>query len=120
MEPILYCYNRCSTCRKAYKFLEDHDISYTKIPIYETPPSEEDFLKYFKESGLPSKRFFNTSGVVYREMDLKNKLVDMNDEERAKLLSSDGKLVKRPLLVYENKVYPGFKEEAWSEILDIH
>lgn len=117
MEPIVYCYSRCTTCKKALKFLNENNIKYIEKPIYEEPPTKEDFLKYFSETDLPSKRFFNTSGMVYREKHLKDEIPKLNDEQRAELLSSDGRLVKRPLLVYGDKVFPGFNEDKWTEIL---
>ena len=120
MEPVVYCYDRCTTCKRALKFLNEHDIKYELIPVYDNPPTEEDFLKYFKETDLPTKRFFNTSGMVYRELHLKDQVPHMTDEEKAKLLASDGRLVKRPLLVFGDKVFPGFREKEWCDILGIN
>ncbi len=119
MEPIVYCYDRCTTCKRALKFLKENNIEFKEIPVYTNPPTEDDFLKYFKETDLPSKRFFNTSGMVYRDLHLKDTVPHMTDEEKAKLLASDGRLVKRPLLIYNDKVYPGFNEKIWSEMLGI-
>lgn len=116
-EPKIYCIDRCTTCKKAFKWLSDNHVEYEKIDVYDNPPTYEELLEYFKESPLPSRRFFNTSGVVYREMKLKDKVSDMNDEERAKLLASDGRLIKRPLLVTKDQVIPGFNEKLWEEAL---
>ncbi len=119
MKPVVYCYNRCTTCKKALKFLDENGVDYELIPIYDNPPSKEDYLKYFKESGLPIKRFFNTSGVLYREQKLKDKVPNLTEDEAAEMLSSDGRLDKRPLLVYGDKVYPGFREAEWKDILNL-
>lgn len=119
-KPIVYCINTCSTCKKAFKWLDEHNIEYDKINIYENPPSKEELLDFFNRSDLPTRRFFNTSGMVYREMHLKDKVDKLNNEEKANLLSSNGRLIKRPLLVTENKVIPGFKQETWEEALNIN
>ncbi len=101
--------------------MEDNGYKYDSRPIDAENPSAKELEKWHQASGLPLKRFFNTSGVIYREMGLKDKLKDMSQEEQYKLLSTDGMLVKRPLLVVERggetKVYPGFREKEWSEIL---
>lgn len=116
-EPIVYCYSRCSTCKKALKWLKEHHITVEEKEITQTPPSSEQFLDYFKSSGLPVKRFFNTSGNKYRELGLKDKLDTMTDEEKAELLAADGMLIKRPLLIVDDKAYPGFKPELWEDVL---
>ena len=104
------CYDRCSTCKKAEKWLIAHDIAYTKRPIKEDNPTVEE-LKDFKErSGLPLKRFFNTSGALYRSQNIKDKLKDMSEEEQFALLASDGMMVKRPIFVTDQGVLVGFKE----------
>ena len=111
------CYDRCSTCKKAEKWLIAHDIAYTKRPIKEDNPTVEE-LKDFKErSGLPLKRFFNTSGQLYRSQNIKDKLKDMSEEEQYALLATDGMLVKRPIVVGEDFVLVGFKEKEWEEKL---
>ena len=113
----LICFERCSTCKKAEKWLIAHDISYTKRPIKEENPTVEE-LKDFKErSGLPLKRFFNTSGQLYRSQNIKDKLKDMSEEEQYALLASDGMMVKRPIFVTDQGVLVGFKEAEWEEML---
>ncbi|EGY77364.1 arsenate reductase family protein [Peptoniphilus indolicus] len=117
MEKILMvCYPKCSTCKKAEKFLKEKDIEYSYRDIKEENPTLEELKKWHKMSGLPLKKFFNTSGQLYRSMELKDKLKDMTDEEQYKLLSSDGMLVKRPILIKGSKVLVGFKVDEWEEI----
>ena len=116
---LLLCYAKCTTCQKAKKWLDAHGVSYEERPIKEQPPMPEELRKWVAQSGLPLKRFFNTSGQLYRQMELKDKLPGMSEEEQIALLSSDGMLVKRPLLVSENGVFPGFREKEWQEILGI-
>lgn len=113
----VYCYTRCTTCKKALKWLEDNKIDHTVIDIKGDHPDEKTLRELHKKSGLPLKRFFNTSGQLYREMELSRKLPDMSEDEMFKILASDGMLVKRPLLVTEKTVIPGFKEELWKEAL---
>ena len=113
----VYCYSRCSTCKKALKWLDDNNIKYEQIDIKEDHPDEATLRGLHKKSGLPLKRFFNTSGMIYKEMELSKKLPDMSEDEQFKLLASDGMLVKRPLLITEDKVTTGFKENDWKEIL---
>lgn len=113
----VYCYSRCSTCKKALKWLDDKGIKYELIDIKENHPSEEELRKYYAMSGLPLKRFWNTSGILYREMGLSKKLKEMSEDEQFALLATDGMLVKRPLLVGENFALTGFKEEEWAEKL---
>ena len=113
----VYCYSRCSTCKKALKWLENNKIEHIVIDIKINHPDEKTLRALHKKSGLQLKRFFNTSGQLYREMELSKKLPDMSEDEMFKLLASDGMLVKRPLLVAENAVIPGFKEDAWKEAL---
>lgn len=111
------CYDRCSTCKKAEKWLIAHDIAYTKRPIKEDNPTVEE-LKDFKErSGLPLKRFFNTSGALYRSQNIKDKLKNMSEEEQFALLASDGMMVKRPIFITDQGVLVGFKEAEWEEML---
>lgn len=113
MKPLVIVYRKCSTCQKALKWLEENKIEYEERPIKEENPTVEELRKWHQKSGLPLKRFFNTSGNLYKEMQLKDKLGSMSEEEQLKLLATDGMLVKRPLLVTENYVCPGFKEADW-------
>lgn len=113
---MLYvCYPKCSTCRKAQKWLDEHEIEYTLRDIKEDNPSYEELKEWHEKSGLPLKRFFNTSGVLYKEMHLKDKLPEMSEEEQLRLLASDGMLVKRPIAVKGDAVTVGFKEAEWAE-----
>ena len=108
-------YPMCTTCKKAKKWLDEQGIEYIDRHIKEENPTVEELKKWHKISGLPLKRFFNTSGMLYRELGLKDRLPDMSEEEQYELLASDGMLVKRPLLVGENFVLTGFKEVQWEE-----
>lgn len=108
-------YPKCSTCRKAKKWLDTHNIAYTDRHIAEDNPSYEELKQWYKKSGLPLKKFFNTSGQLYRNMQLKDKLPSMSEEEQLKLLATDGMLVKRPLLVDESRILVGFQEAEWAE-----
>ena len=111
----VYCYSRCTTCKKALKWLDDHGITYETIDIKTDHPDEASLRKYHRLSGLPLKRFWNTSGIPYREMELSKKLPTMTEEEQYALLATDGMLVKRPLLVGNDFVLTGFKEDEWQE-----
>ena len=111
------CYPKCSTCQKAKKWLDENKIVYTERHIVEANPSAEELKMWYKRSGLPLKKFFNTSGRLYKEMKLKDKLSEMSEEEQIKLLATNGMLVKRPLVVDEDKVLVGFKEAEWKEKL---
>ena len=113
----VYCYSKCTTCKKALKWLDDHGVKYKLLDIKEQHPDEETLRQYHKNSGLPLKRFFNTSGMQYRELELSKKLPDMSEDEQFKLLASDGMLVKRPLLVNGKTVLTGFKEAEWEGLL---
>ena len=113
----VYCYPRCTTCKKAVKWLEENGIDYEYKHIVEETPSKEDIKKYYKESGLPLKRVFNTSGNVYKELNLKEKLAEMSEDEQFELLASNGMVLKRPLLVGKGFVLVGFKEAEWIEKL---
>lgn len=113
-------YAKCSTCKKAKKWLDEHGISYTDRPIKEDNPSAEELKQWHVKSGLPLKRFFNTSGMLYKEMKLKDKLPAMSDEEQYQLLASDGMLVKRPMVITEDAVLVGFREKEWEEKLLFH
>ncbi len=108
-------YPKCSTCRKAKKWLEEHNTEYTERHIVENNPSYDELKEWHEKSGLPLKKFFNTSGLLYKQMQLKDKLPAMSENEMLKLLASNGMLVKRPLLIEENKVLVGFKEAEWEE-----
>ena len=110
-------YPPCSTCQKAKKWLDERGISYTARHIKEEKPTYEELKTWYQMSGLPLKRFFNTSGLLYKSMELKDKLPHMSEEEQLQLLSTDGMLVKRPILVTEEKAMPGFKEEVCLEML---
>ena len=113
----VYCYSKCSTCKKALKWLEEKKIEHEVIDIKADHPDEEALRKYYAISGLPLKRCFNTSGMQYRELELSKKLPDMGEEEQFRLLASDGMLVKRPLLVGNGFVLTGFKQSEWEEKL---
>jgi len=109
-------YPPCSTCRKAKKWLDDNGISYTERHIKEENPTYEELRSWYELSGLPLKRFFNTSGLLYKSMGLKDKLPTMTEDEQLRLLASDGMLVKRPLIVKENIVLTGFNEVQWEQL----
>ena len=113
----VYCYSRCTTCKKALKWLDDKGVSYEPIDIKTDHPDEDTLRRLHARSGLPLKRFFNTSGLPYREMGLSKKLPEMSEDEQFALLATDGMLVKRPLVVGEDVVLVGFKEEEWNEKL---
>lgn len=112
-------YPKCTTCKKAKKWLEDQNISFTDRHIVEENPTLEELKEWVAKSGLPMKRFFNTSGMKYRELQLKDKLPQMSEEEQLELLASDGMLVKRPVLVGDDFVLVGFKEKEWLEKLGL-
>ena len=110
-------YPERTTCQKAQKWLDSKNISYTVRNIKEENPTQEELRAWWKQSGLPLKKFFNTSGMEYRALGLKDRLASMSEEEQLALLASDGMLVKRPLLVGENTVLVGFQEARWEEAL---
>ena len=112
---LFLCYPRCTTCQKAKKWLDENKIEYTERHIVEKNPTYEELKEWYEKSGLPLKKFFNTSGLLYKEMQLKDKIPTMSEEELLKLLATNGMLVKRPILVSEDIVLVGFKEEQWSE-----
>ena len=114
---LVVCYPRCGTCKKAVKWLKDNSIEYTYRDIKLDNPSEEELRKWHAISGLPLRRFFNTSGLLYKEMKLKDKLPEMSEDEMFSLLASDGLLVKRPIAVADDKVLVGFKEAEWEASL---
>jgi len=113
----VYCHPRCTTCKKALKWLEDHGVGHTVADIRADHPDEETLRGYYALSGLPLKRFFNTSGIPYRELGLSAKLPSMTEDEQLALLATDGMLVKRPLVVGDGFVLTGFREEEWAEKL---
>lgn len=117
MSLLFLEYPPCSTCKKAKSWLDAHEIQYTSRHIKDQNPSKEELKSWYQKSGLPLKRFFNTSGLLYKSMALKDKLPSMTEEEQLELLSTDGMLVKRPILVSEDFVLVGFKESEWSETL---
>ncbi len=110
-------YPKCSTCKKAKNWLDAQNAAYEDRHIVEDNPTYEELKQWYERSGLPLKRFFNTSGMLYREMQLKDRLPDMSEEEQLQLLATNGMLVKRPLLVDDNTVLTGFKEAEWAEKL---
>lgn len=112
------CYPKCTTCKKAQNWLDSKGIEYTLRNIKEENPTYEELKEWHEKSGLPVKKFFNTSGILYRSMSLKDKLDDMTDDEKLRLLAEDGMLVKRPLLICEDRVLVGFKEKEWEELSD--
>ena len=114
---LFVCYPKCSTCKKAKKWLDEQDISYEDRHVIEDNPTVEELKDWHERSGLPLKRFFNTSGMKYRELGLKDKLPEMSEEEQYELLATDGMLVKRPLVVGDDFVLIGFKEALWKETL---
>lgn len=109
-------YPPCSTCKKAKNWLDEHGLSYTDRHIKENNPSYEELKLWYEKSGLPLKRFFNTSGLAYKALNLKERLPGMTEEDQLQLLASDGMLVKRPLLITEKTVLTGFKEAEWNAI----
>ncbi len=111
------CYTKCTTCQRAKKWLDSNNIECELRDIKENNPNFEELSKWYKISGLPLKKFFNTSGLLYKSMCLKDKLTAMSEEEQLKILATDGMLVKRPLLIGEDFVLVGFKEKEWSEKL---
>ena len=113
----VYCYSKCTTCKKALKWLEENQVAYEVLDIKEQHPDEETLRKLYVKSGFSLKRFFNTSGQLYREMELSKKLPEMSEDEMLKILASDGMLVKRPLLITEEKVLTGFKEAEWEAVV---
>lgn len=118
MRKVLFVeYPKCSTCIKAKKWLDEHGIAYEDRHIKEQNPTVEELKEWSGKSGLALKKFFNTSGMLYRQMELKDKLPDMSEEEQYRLLAADGMLVKRPLLIGSDFVLAGFKEEQWKDKL---
>ena len=112
---LVLVYRKCSTCVKALKWVDANGVTYEERPIIEQNPTFEELKEWYQKSGLPLKKFFNTSGLLYKEMQLKEKLPGMSEEEQLKLLATDGKLVKRPVVVGDDFVLTGFKEAEWNE-----
>ncbi|EKQ58066.1 MULTISPECIES: arsenate reductase family protein [unclassified Clostridium] len=111
-------YPKCTTCKRAKKWLDEHKVEYEDRHIAENNPTAEELLEWIKKSGLPIKKFFNTSGTLYKEMNLSKELASLSEEEQIKLLSTNGMLVKRPIVVGEDFVLVGFKDESlWEETL---
>lgn len=118
MKTILIEYPKCSTCKKAKKWLEAKNIEYIDRNIIEETPTIEELSKWIKESNQDIKKWFNTSGLKYKALNLKEKLAKMKNEEKIEILASDGMLIKRPILISKNRIFIGFKEEEWKEIIE--
>lgn len=116
-ETIFLNYPKCSTCVKAKKFLESLNVNFVDRHIVENNPNEEELKYIIQKSNLPIKKFFNTSGILYREMNLKDKLPELSEDEMIKILASNGMLVKRPILINKNGVLVGFKIDEWNDFL---
>ncbi len=116
MNNIFIHYPKCTTCQRAKKFLDDNNIKYTERHIVTETPTYEELKNIIEDSGLPVSKFFNTSGLLYRSMNLKEELKSSSDDEKIRLLASNGMLIKRPILITKNKILLGFKEDEWKEI----
>lgn len=112
---LVLVYRKCSTCQKALKWLEENGVAFEERPIVEENPTYEEMKAWYAKSGLPLKKFFNTSGLLYKELGLKDKLAQMSEDEQLQLLATNGMLVKRPLVVGKDYVLTGFKEKEWAE-----
>ena len=117
MKNILIGYSKCSTCRNAKKWLKENNVSFEERDIVKDVPTIEELKKWIETSEKEIKKWFNTSGLKYKELNLKNKLLNMSNEEKIKLLASDGKLIKRPILISEKEICVGFKEDEWKEMI---
>lgn len=113
---LFLCYPKCSTCKKAKKWLDEKQIAYVERHMVENNPTYDELKEWYEKSGLPLKKFFNTSGMLYKEMHLKDKLPTMSEEEQLILLSTNGMLVKRPMVIAEKEVLVGFKEAEWEKL----
>ena len=113
---LFVCYPKCTTCQKAKKWLTEKGLSFEERDIKTENPTKEELEAWYKKSGLPLKRFFNTSGILYKEMKLKDRLPEMTEDEQLTLLSTDGMLVKRPILISDEQVLVGFKEKEWETL----
>ena len=118
MKTIFIEYPKCTTCKKAKKWLKENNIEFVERNIVEANPTYEELNKWINDSTLEIKKWFNTSGLKYKELNLKEKLLMMSDDEKIKMLASDGMLLKRPILISDNGIYAGFKEEIWRNILN--
>lgn len=116
---LFICYPKCSTCQKAKKWLDEHNVEYMERHIVESNPSYEELKLWHEKSGLALKKFFNTSGLLYKELQLKDKLPEMSEEEQLKLLATKGMLVKRPIVVEGDKVLVGFRESEWENLFGV-
>lgn len=116
MKPVILCYEKCTTCKKALKWVEEAGYEAEVRPIKEENPTVEELKQWHEKSGLPLKRFFNTSGNLYKEQKLKEKLPTMSEEAQYQFLSTDGMLVKRPLLITDKGICPGFSQEEWERL----
>lgn len=114
---VFVCYPKCTTCQKAQRWLDDHGVAYALRHIKEKKPTAEELAAWYRMSGLPLRKFFNTSGLLYKSLGLKEKLPQMSEQEMLALLATDGMLVKRPLLIGEDFVLVGFKETEWQKRL---
>ena len=114
---LVLVYRKCSTCLKALKWLEENHVDFVERAIVEEHPTYEELKQWYAKSGLPLKKFFNTSGLLYKEMKMKDKLPSMSEEEQLRLLSTNGMLVKRPILVTGDKVLVGFREAEWDDVI---
>ena len=112
---LVLVYRKCSTCQKALKWLEEHKIFFEERAIVAENPTYEELKEWYGKSGMPLKKFFNTSGMLYKQMNLKDKLPEMTEDEQLRLLATDGMLVKRPLVIGEDFVLTGFREKEWEE-----
>ncbi|WP_459766895.1 arsenate reductase family protein [Alkaliphilus crotonatoxidans] len=118
MKYLFLAYPKCSTCQRAKKWLDENNVSYTERHIVEANPTADELKIWIKDSGLPLKRFFNTSGLMYKELNLKERLGSMSEDEQIELLATNGMLVKRPLIIGEGVVLTGFKPDAWKVLLE--
>ncbi len=116
MKNLFIEYPKCSTCQKAKKWLDKHNIDYIDRNIITETPSKEELKEWINKSGMEAKKFFNTSGIKYRELNIKEKIKDMSDDEIYELLATDGMLIKRPLFISDKKILKGFKEKEWEEL----
>ncbi|MBU5313354.1 arsenate reductase family protein [Tissierella carlieri] len=117
MKYLFICYPKCSTCKKAKKWLDENNIEYEERNIKENSPTENELREWIFKSKYPIKKLFNTSGNLYKELGLKDKLLDMSEDEKIILLATDGMLVKRPIVICEDDVLVGFKEDEWKSVL---
>jgi len=117
MKNIYIEYPKCSTCKKAKKWLQENKIEYTERNIVTETPTVQELTEWIQKSKQEIKKWFNTSGLKYKELKLKEKLLEMNEEQKIQLLASDGMLIKRPLLITEKEIYIGFKEEQWKNLI---